>query len=197
MKVRLSPSQPASLAPISPSPTQNIMKLAQGEYVALEKVENAYSTCPIVSQIFIHGESLQDHLLAVVVPDPIQLVDWAHKLGITSHTVNPADQKAIEKLVADKRVKELIQSQMDKEAKKQGLKGFETAKKIFLSAEMFSPDNGLLTPTLKIRRCVGNLSTGVQTLTKITSHIRKEAYNKYKEELDALYAAGPKADSKF
>lgn len=43
-------------------------------------------------------------------------------------------------------------------------------KRIHLSLELFSMDNGTLTPTMKIRR--------------------KDAYNKYKTELDQLYALG-------
>lgn len=38
---------------------KHIFKLAQGEYIAPEKIENIYISSPYVSQIFVHGESLQ------------------------------------------------------------------------------------------------------------------------------------------
>jgi len=47
---------------------------------------------------------------------------------------------------------------------------FETLKRIHLTMQPFSVENGTLTPTFKIRR--------------------KDAYNLYKAELDALYALG-------
>lgn len=49
------------------------MKLAQGEYVALEKVESLMCSHPFIAQIFIYGDSFQSYLIAIVVPDPIAL----------------------------------------------------------------------------------------------------------------------------
>lgn len=43
---------------------KHIFKLAQGEYVAPEKIENIYIRCEPVSQIYVHGDSLKVSILA-------------------------------------------------------------------------------------------------------------------------------------
>lgn len=162
------------------------MKLSQGEYVALEKLENVYSACSMIAQIYIHGDGLQAYLCALVVPDPIQFAGVVSK--ITGTTVSPDDVGALAKATQDPRVNAAVMTILNGEALKNGLKGcvpsltellmvangccrsFEYVKRIALTLDPFTVDNGTLTPTLKIKR--------------------KEAYNLYKKELDALYALG-------
>jgi long-chain acyl-CoA synthetase len=128
------------------------MKLAQGEYVALEKIENIYSASPNISQIYVHGESLQDHLIAIVVPDVDYLAGLASKH--TGKTVHSSDKAALEGAVGDERTRAVFMAELDKQAKKAGLRGFEMVKKLHLTLDPFSPENDTMTPTLKIKRFV-------------------------------------------
>jgi fatty acid CoA ligase FadD9 len=48
---------------------KNIFKLAQGEYVAPEKIENVIQQSAFVSQVFIYGDSLQEYVVAVIIPN--------------------------------------------------------------------------------------------------------------------------------
>ena len=55
---------------------KNIFKLSQGEYIAVEKLENIYVSIDLIKQIFIYGDSLQAYLVAIVVPDTDELKRW-------------------------------------------------------------------------------------------------------------------------
>lgn len=122
---------------------KNIFKLAQGEYIAPEKIENIYIRSRAVLQIFVHGESLRSSLVAVVVPDPEALPSFAAKIGVKG---------SFEELCQNQVVKEAILEDLLKIGKEGGLKSFEQVKSIYLHTEQFSIENGLLTPTLKAKR---------------------------------------------
>ncbi|RIA95101.1 hypothetical protein C1645_758188 [Glomus cerebriforme] len=129
---------------------KNIFKLSQGEYVAPEKIENVYLNSPLILQVFVHGDSLRNHLVAVVVPDPETFVPWANML--TGKNVSLGDEKGLESLINDPKVRKEFLIEMDKIGKHAKLRGFEFVKAIYLTNVPFSIENHLLTPTLKLKR---------------------------------------------
>ncbi|NXG71485.1 ACSL5 ligase, partial [Baryphthengus martii] len=122
---------------------KNIFKLAQGEYIAPEKIENVYIRSAPVSQVFVHGESLRSFLVGIVVPDPEMLPEFAAKVGVKGSYEEVCKNPAVKKAILDDLVR------LGKEA---GLKTFEQVKDLYIHTEMFSVENGLLTPTLKAKR---------------------------------------------
>ncbi|XP_056285608.1 long-chain-fatty-acid--CoA ligase 5 [Pseudoliparis swirei] len=122
---------------------KNIFKLAQGEYIAPEKIENVYGRSEPVAQVFVHGESLQAYLIAIVVPDSEVLLGLAKTLGC---------QDSFEELCKNTEIKKAILSDMTKLGKEAGLKSFEQVKDVHLHPALFTIENGLLTPTLKAKR---------------------------------------------
>lgn len=97
------------------------MKLSQGEYVALENVENVYSSCSLVAQLFVHGDSLQSYLLAVAVPEPVQFANFLSKLYNTH--VSHEDVAKLEEAVKDPKVNAAVLAELTKEAQARRLKG--------------------------------------------------------------------------
>uniref|UniRef100_A0A8D0XLW8 Long-chain-fatty-acid--CoA ligase n=1 Tax=Sus scrofa TaxID=9823 RepID=A0A8D0XLW8_PIG len=122
---------------------KHIFKLAQGEYIAPEKIENIYLRSEPVAQVFVHGESLQAFLIAIVVPDVETLGHWAQKRGFVG---------SFEELCRNKDVKKAILEDMLRLGRDAGLKSFEQVRGVSLHPELFSIDNGLLTPTMKAKR---------------------------------------------
>ncbi|KAM9232904.1 long-chain-fatty-acid--CoA ligase 5 [Leptosomus discolor] len=122
---------------------KNIFKLAQGEYIAPEKIENVYIRSVPVAQVFVHGESLRSFLIGIVVPDPETLPEFAAKLGVKG---------SYEDVCKNPEVKKAILEDMVRLGKEAGLKSFEQVKDLYIHTEMFSVENGLLTPTLKAKR---------------------------------------------
>jgi len=123
---------------------KNIFKLVQGEYVAPEKIEQIYVLSPWVDQVFVEGKSTESFCVAIVVVNQEYLTSWASNNGF--------DNTDLEKLVEEDTLQKVVVEQLQKLGKSKGLNGFEQAKNVALRLEPFSVENGLMTPTLKLKR---------------------------------------------
>lgn len=122
---------------------KHIFKLSQGEYIAPEKVENVYSKSQYVAQVFVYGEGLKSCVIGVIVPDVENVKYYAAEHNIPG---------TLSVLCNHPEIKQLIMSDITDLGKKAGLKSFEQVKDIYLHPDVFSVQNGLLTPTLKSKR---------------------------------------------
>eukprot|EP00993_Chasmostoma_nieuportense_P003766 NODE_446_length_2227_cov_20.143810_g414_i0.p1 GENE.NODE_446_length_2227_cov_20.143810_g414_i0~~NODE_446_length_2227_cov_20.143810_g414_i0.p1 ORF type:complete len:707 (+),score=132.48 NODE_446_length_2227_cov_20.143810_g414_i0:63-2183(+) len=139
---------------------KNIFKLAQGEYIAPEKIENVYAKSLYVAQSFVYGDSYQAQLVAIVHPERLEVLRWALKHG---------KEGSFETLCGDEEVVRMIHGDMDKIRQAARLFGFEHAARIWLDPLPLNPERGLLTPTFKLRRDV--------------------AKTVYQPQIDAMYEA--------
>lgn len=122
---------------------KNIFKLAQGEYIAPERIENVYCKHELVAQAFVYGDSLQATLVGIIVPDKEELLKYAKLKGIEGDFAT---------LCGDEQVRKYLLQQLIAHGKANDLKGFENVKNISLEPQPFSVDNNMLTPTFKLKR---------------------------------------------
>jgi long-chain acyl-CoA synthetase len=140
---------------------KNILKLSQGEYVAVEAVEGVYSKSTLVNQMYVYGNSYKRYLVAVVVPSPEAILRIAQENGKwkdASPVGTPEFIQEFAKVFEENR--ELFEKVILEDMKKQEstLKGFEKVKKVHFETELdaqllgFNVENECLTPTFKLRR---------------------------------------------
>ncbi|RXH95733.1 hypothetical protein DVH24_008233 [Malus domestica] len=122
---------------------KNIFKLSQGEYVAVENLENIYGLFSDIDAIWVYGNSFESFLVAVVNPNKQAVESWAQQNGISG------DFKS---LCENAKVKEYILGELNKIAKEKKLKGFEVIKGVHLDPEPFDMERDLITPTYKKKR---------------------------------------------
>jgi len=115
---------------------KNIFKLAQGEYIAPEKIEAVLAKHYLVAQVFVYGHSLQAMLVGIVIPDPETILVWAKDNG--------HGDKTYEELCAHPQVRTTLQKELAVFGKESDLKGFEILKNIYVTPEQFTIDNDLL-----------------------------------------------------
>jgi long-chain acyl-CoA synthetase len=115
----------------------------QGEYIAPEKLEAVFTRSSLVAQAFVYGDSLKAQLVAVVVPDPDALLPWAAERGMSQD---------LAALCGDAAVRAAVLRSMQQEGQAALLKGFEQVYSVHLHPEPFSVENGLLTPSFKLKR---------------------------------------------
>ncbi|KAL0665621.1 hypothetical protein Bca4012_028325 [Brassica carinata] len=122
---------------------KNLIKLSQGEYVALEHLESIYGQNPIVQAIWVYGDSFKSMLVAVIVPNPETVNRWSNDFGFT---------KPFEKLCSISELQEHILLELKSTAEKHKLSKFEYIKAVTVEAKSFDIERGLVTATLKNQR---------------------------------------------
>ncbi|KAL5561047.1 hypothetical protein UlMin_030794 [Ulmus minor] len=122
---------------------KNLIKLSQGEYVALEYLENVYNITPIVEDIWIYGSSFKSSLVAVIIPHEEYAKKWAYEKG---------HMDSFSELCALDQLKNYVLSELKLTAQRNKLRGFEYIKGVILEPRRFDMERDLVTATLKKKR---------------------------------------------
>jgi fatty acid CoA ligase FadD9 len=109
----------------------NVLKLSQGEFVTVSKLEAVFGDSRLIRQIYVYGNSARAYLLAVVVPTE----DAMSRSG--------ADVGSLKTLIGDS-LQELARSA--------GLQSYELPRDFIIETTPFTLENGLLTGIRKLAR---------------------------------------------
>ncbi|OBI34371.1 oxidoreductase [Mycobacterium sp. E1386] len=107
----------------------NVIKLSQGEFVTISKLEAVYADCDLIHQIYVYGNGERPYLLAVVVPTEAALA-----------------QRDIDAL------KPMLIRSLQEAARDADLRSYEVPRDIIVEPYPFTLDNGLLSGIRKPSR---------------------------------------------
>jgi long-chain acyl-CoA synthetase len=125
---------------------KNVLKLAQGEYISPERIENVYlANSNLLTQAYVHGDSAQAFLVAVFGINPETFAPFASK--ILKKEIAATDLEAVKVAARDPRVRSAVVKELDKIGKKSKFNSYERVRKVHLEIDPFTIENGLLTPT--------------------------------------------------
>jgi fatty acid CoA ligase FadD9 len=109
----------------------NVLKLSQGEFVAVSKLEAVFGNSPLIRQIYVYGNSARSYVLAVVVPTE----DALNRSG--------GDVESLKQAISDS---------LQDIAKDVGLQSYEIPRDFIIETTPFTLENGLLTGIRKLAR---------------------------------------------
>lgn len=130
---------------------KNVLKLAQGEYISPERIENVYlANCGWMTTAYVHGDSHQSFLVGIFGIAPEAFAAFAGK--VLGQKVEHTDFKKLEDVAQDVKVRKAALKELDKIARKNKFNSYERVRAVKLFIDPFTIENQLLTPTLKLKR---------------------------------------------
>ena len=139
---------------------KDIIVNSGGDNVAPQRVEGMLTIEPEIAQAMVYGDK-RPHLVALIVPDTDFANDWIKANG---------GEARFSELVEDEKFVASVRDALDRVNAR--LSTIERVRRFKLTAEPFSIDNEMLTPSMKIRRHIIKrrysedlkLSTAVRTV---------------------------------
>ncbi|KAJ3066947.1 long-chain fatty acid-CoA ligase [Podochytrium sp. JEL0797] len=129
---------------------KNLVKLSNGEYIALEKLESNYKVSKFVQNICVHADSEQAYAIALIQP-----IEKEIRAVAVAQNLYPGDKIEdidFEELCNRKEVKAAVLASLKDVANSLGFTPAEIVGQIFLCSEEWTPQNGMLTAAMKMQR---------------------------------------------
>ncbi len=143
---------------------KDIIVLDKGENISPARVEGMLTLEPEIAQAMVYGDS-RPYLVGLIVPDAEWAAAWAAERGLSPQLAELAGREDF---------KRTVEAAVERVNRR--LAALERVRRTAILADPFTIENGMMTPTLKIRR-----------------HKVKEAYGTL---IESLYGSGSTADAK-
>jgi long-chain acyl-CoA synthetase len=115
-------------------------KLLNGKYVVPTPLEEQIKLSPLIANVMVYGDN-REHNVALVVPDWDAVKKIATENGLST---TPSD------LLQNERIRDAIKQEIERVSA--SFKQFEKVKSFALVESDFTTENGMLTPSLKVKR---------------------------------------------
>lgn len=133
---------------------KNFFKLAQGEYISPEKIENRYlSSNPLISQCYVHGDSVKSYLIGVVGIEPGKGIQFLNE-ECGYNILDMSDHEVL-RVLNEVRNKKKILQHLNKNVGNQ-LLGFEKLHNIHIEINPLTVERNVVTPTMKLKRGIAS-----------------------------------------
>lgn len=137
---------------------KDLIKTSGGKFIAPQPIELTLKSNPLIAEAAVIGDR-RKYSVVVIAPQFAELEKWAGEQGIS--------MTSREDLVSDDRVHALYMGAINEVNK--NLAQFERIKKALIVPEEFTIANGLLTPTMKVKR--------------------RAVESKYRQQIEAMFSA--------
>jgi long-chain acyl-CoA synthetase len=119
---------------------KEIIVMSNGEKVPPADMENAILHDPLFEQVMLYGDG-HSYLVALIVLNPEQWTVFAEQLGVADNSNASLNDDLVQEAVL-RRISDQVKE----------FPGYANVRRVFLSLESWSVENGLLTTTLKLKR---------------------------------------------
>jgi len=119
---------------------KDIIVNSGGDNVAPQRIEGIFALQPEIGQVIVYGDS-RPHLVALIVPHADFAKTYSRRHGLPDGLKTLVEDEGFQKAIAE-----------SVRRANQGLSVIERVRRVHLMAEPFTIENGLMTPTMKLKR---------------------------------------------
>ncbi|RMZ95312.1 long-chain-fatty-acid-- ligase 4 isoform X2 [Brachionus plicatilis] len=129
---------------------KDLVKLRNGEYLSLNKVENVLKLLSFVANCCIITDFSMPYCIGLISPDFRKLYEFLVPHGSEKKSTEEMEREIFQLLGSQ--MASVLNKDVQDHCRKQGLQSFEIPKRVYVVKETWLPDTGLVTDSLKLKR---------------------------------------------